>query len=71
MSKVDVTELVDFGLNDGEYLPIIKCACGAKFDLWEFSISVYPDAAKACPWCGRRFYFSVYIKVFEVEDEQA
>jgi len=62
----DVTSLVDFNNNDDEYLPIIKCVCGATFESWTFNISIYPDTAYSCPNCGRRLYFTLGIRVYEV-----
>ena len=64
---IDVTDLVDFSNPDDEALPITRCVCGQKFQLWEFSISIYPDGAHECPNCRRRLYFSQSIRVYEVK----
>ena len=69
MIKDDVTEFVEFENNDDEVLPITKCLCGTIFHPWKFIISIYPDWAKACPNCGRKFYFENAIRVFQVEDD--
>lgn len=65
----DVTNQVDFQLNDDELLPMTRCACGAKFAPWNFSIGIEKDYPNECPVCGRRFYFSVQIHVYEVIDD--
>ncbi len=64
----DVTEQVAYGFVDGELLPIERCACGAKFGYWEHSISIYPESARKCSSCGKRFYFVNDIRVYEVGD---
>lgn len=65
----DITDSVDFDLNDDEYLSLRKCVCGKQFDYWEFSISIYRDSAKECPSCGRRLYFLPRIAVYCITDE--
>lgn len=65
---VDVTEKVNYGLNDDEALPLTKCVCGTTFRPWEMILSVYDDTPEACPVCGRRMFFRVSIRVFEVID---
>jgi hypothetical protein len=64
----DVTDLVKFGDNDGEFLPLEKCICGKVFDSWDFILKIYPDMAKKCI-CGRKYYFQNKITIFEVTDE--
>lgn len=64
----DVTTLVDFENSDDEFLPLTKCVCGAKFSAWDFVLSIYADAPKSCPECGRKFYFRNAIRVFQVEE---
>jgi len=66
MEDKDVTDVVMWGDNDSEALPILLCACGAEFVPWEHIISVYRDGAYPCPKCGRKLYFTMSIKVFEV-----
>ena len=65
----DVTNLVDFHNNDDECLPITKCVCGAKFTPWDFFISIYDDDPYRCPLCGKKLFFRLDIRVFEVIDE--
>jgi len=65
----DVTDQVDFGWSDDEFLPITKCVCGERFGWWEFSIGIYADEAKPCPACGRKFFFSTQVTVYEVVDD--
>jgi len=68
MPDLDVTDLVKRGYANYEYMPIKKCVCGAKFDGWDFKISIYRKDAYECPKCGRKFYFQQTIRVFEVVD---
>ena len=63
----DITDQVDFHTNDDEALPLTKCACGATFEPWDFILSIYKDYPKVCPICGRMMYFSVEIRVYEIE----
>lgn len=37
----DVTELAEFYWNDDEMLPLTRCVCGMKYDMWDTTISVY------------------------------
>ncbi len=67
--NIDITDQVDFQFNDDEYLPLTKCACGKKFDPWKFSISIYEDDPDICPNCGRKLFFRISIRVYEVKDE--
>lgn len=68
MKITDVTDRVEYGNPDDEYLPIHECVCGHKFDYWDLSISVYADDPKECPHCGVRMFFSVSVKVFRVDE---
>lgn len=68
MSDIDITDQVEFGNNDDEALPLLKCVCGKTFEPWDFIISIYRDSAYECSSCGRRLYFSARIRVFEVKD---
>jgi len=63
----DITDEVKFQLNDDECLPLTRCACGVEFLPWDFIIGVYKDMPAECSNCKRRMYFTVSIKVFEVE----
>ena len=67
MADKDVTAEVAFWGNDGDTLPLTRCACGAEFPAWDFILSVYADLARQCPRCGRRMYFRNDIRVYEVE----
>lgn len=71
MADIDVTSKVYFGDNDGELLPLMKCVCGEKFGYWDFIIDIYRNkdlSNNCCPKCGRRFYFSNKITIYEVVD---
>jgi hypothetical protein len=63
---LDVTAEVCFGTNDDEALPLLKCVCGKKFDLWNAIVSVYPDNPWQCDECGRQLYFRNSITVYQV-----
>ena len=65
--SIDVTDQVDFHLNDGEALPLTRCVCGKKFPAWDFILGMYEDMPHTCPECGRRLYFKPSIRVYEVE----
>lgn len=68
MQHHDITHLVEFYDNDGESLPLTKCACGLRFDPWDFILNPDPDHPKKCFGCGRSLYFSLNIRVFEVTE---
>lgn len=70
MSDRDVTALVEFGNNDDEFLPMLKCVCGAKYTLWDWSISIYREIEEGCPSCGRKLYFRNAIRVYEVSNDR-
>ena len=63
----DVTNLVEFDLNDDECLPIRKCVCGHKFDPWKFFISIYRETAYQCHWCTRKLYFEIALHIYEIQ----
>lgn len=65
MLDIDITDLVEFGNNDGECLPIMRCVCGNEFYYWKFIISIYRDDPYHCDACGRGLYFTCAIRVFE------
>jgi len=67
MKITDVTDQVEYGLNDDELLPLKKCICGKTFASWNHLLGVYKDSPTECPRCKRKYYFSVEIKVFQVE----
>ena len=64
----DVTTQVDFQNNDDECLPLTKCVCGKTFEPWEHILSIYEDSPKECPNCGRKLFFRIGIRVFQVEE---
>ena len=67
-ARKPVTDRVDFENNDDECLPLTKCACGMRYESWEFIISIYRDFATRCD-CGRQLYFRNSIRVYEVIDD--
>ncbi len=70
MSDIDVTALVETGEIDDELLSLTKCVCGRKFEYWKFPLSIYREPnLRQCPECGRSFYFSCAIRVFEIVDD--
>ena len=68
MPDRDVSDLVKRGYVDDEYMPIGKCVCGRKFNGWYFTISIYRDDAFSCPACGKKLYFTINARVFEIVD---
>ena len=66
MKTKDVTEVVEFELNDGECLPLTKCVCGCTYSPWDLILDM--GVARTMPCCGRRLYFSTSIQVSEVLD---
>lgn len=66
-ASVDVTKDVAFENNDDESLPLTRCLCGATWRPWNGPIlSVYDDQPTSCGACGREFYFSNQIHVYQV-----
>lgn len=63
-AKINITENPD-----GECLPI-QCICGYGKDPWTFIIGIYCDLPKACPRCGREYYFSQKITVFVKKEKK-
>ena len=66
---VDVTDKVKIGNPDDELVSVYKCVCGAEFDYWNFTISIYPDSPCVCDECGRMLVFRSTVRVFEVIEE--
>ncbi|GAH60215.1 unnamed protein product, partial [marine sediment metagenome] len=50
-------------------LPLTKCVCGKKYPAWDFTLGIYKDMPTGCLECGRKLYFGVSIKVYEIGDE--
>ena len=64
---IDVTKLVSFGANDDENLPLTKCLCGRKLNLWsEGVLGVYREEPWVCEQCREKLYFEVSVKVLKV-----
>jgi DNA-directed RNA polymerase subunit RPC12/RpoP len=61
----DVTDKVEVGNPDDEFLQIYTCVCGARFDDYE-ALSIYKDDYWECAECGRGLYFRNNVRVFEV-----
>lgn len=66
MKPKDVTSHVSFTNNDDECLSITECSCGREFDAWDFVISIYADTPDKCPKCGKKFYFSNEIRIWQI-----
>ena len=62
----DITSKVSIGSIDGNKLSVARCVCGARFDFWDYVIGAHAESAKPCPACGRRLYFTVVLKIYEV-----
>ena len=67
VTGIDVTDKVEFEWNDEECLPITKCVCGAKFDAWDYIISIYEEHTYKCPKCKVGLYFRPMIRVYKVK----
>jgi len=72
----DVTSLVRFSHhsvdcdeNEGEYLPLRKCVCGAKFDYLEMVLGSNPDSPWSCPTCGAKLFFEARIRVYRIKSD--
>jgi predicted SprT family Zn-dependent metalloprotease len=65
---IDVTDLVSFGNNDDEVLPLTKCVCGKEFESWRKIISIYREHAGECSNCHRKLYFKNRIRIYEIND---
>lgn len=65
----DITDEVEFDLNDDELLPFTRCACGLAFKPWNLVIGMERDYPKVCPNCKRELYFTISIRVFEKEKQ--
>jgi hypothetical protein len=61
----DITKDCEYYDNDGDCLPLLKCACGETFDAWDFILSTERDRPHACR-CGRRLYFTNAITIYEI-----
>jgi hypothetical protein len=66
---IDVTNQVNFQLNDDECLPLTKCVCGEYFEPWKQIIPISPDNPWECPRCHSKLYWSTAIRVYELDKE--
>jgi len=69
MIDLDVTDKVVFGGIDGESLPLLKCVCDRTFEYWDNVISIYRETTGGCPNCGRRFYFTNKVTIYQIQHE--
>ena len=60
----DITEQCEFGENDGECLPLERCACGQAFGCWENVLGTDGNPDVTCS-CGRKLYFRNKITIYE------
>ena len=63
--KLDITNKVLVGLNDGESIPLEKCVCGDVSEPWEFVLHTDPSDPNKCDICGRKMWFEISIRVFQ------
>jgi len=68
IESVDVTDKVDFGINDDESLPLTTCVCGAAFETWSQIMGMGPERPWTCPQCGAKLFFRLSIRVFQVRE---
>ena len=68
MMDIDITDKCEYYDNDGELLSLTKCACGRKFEPWDFIIGIYRDSPVVCE-CGRKLYFANNNTIYEVKEE--
>ena len=63
----DVSGGFNIGSVDDECLPVTECICGKEFRGWsDYVLSIYEDTPTECPNCHRKFFFTNYIRIFEV-----
>ncbi|MCP4990874.1 MAG: hypothetical protein GY928_33985 [Colwellia sp.] len=62
----DVTHLVEVGQQGDEHITFLKCVCGAKYEHWDFLLSIYREDPNQCAKCFRWFYYTTDVKVFQV-----
>ena len=63
----DITNQCEFGENDDEFLPLLKCACGKRFYPWSTILSIYEQNPFQCT-CGRKLLFQNEVKIYEILD---
>lgn len=59
---VDVTSQVEWGDVGHRRLPLLKCVCGARFNLGEEIVSVYRPWT--CPKCKATLHFKISLNVY-------
>ncbi len=66
----EVTDKVSFQTPEIDCLSLDSCICGKRFNCWEFTCPIHPvhpdERLHTYSNCGRSFYFSIDIKVFEI-----
>jgi hypothetical protein len=69
-TDTDVTGQVEFGDVDGEFLEVVRCLCGHRFeDYTAMSMSDdYRDIWR-CDECGARLYFKQQLTIWEKRDD--
>jgi hypothetical protein len=67
MRENDVTELVNFSEFDVGLLGLNNCLCGAEYHYGDFIITDDKTRLVGCKKCGREFFFSKEIRVYEVK----
>jgi len=67
MIKIDITQKVRFGQQDGDHLPITRCVCHAEFHPGQFVINIHQHNAMSCPNCGRRLCWNGNVRVYELK----
>ena len=68
MKIIDVTDKVAFENNDDESLPLTKCVCGRVWETWNFILDADKERLTECPYCKRKLFFDLEIKVYEVKE---
>lgn len=67
----DITDKVKFGGNDDELLSLLECICGQTFESWTFLLNADKSSPVKCPGCGRKLFFEVGIRVYEIRGRLA
>lgn len=68
-TTVDVTQEVTIGEVDDDLTYLKQCICGRSWAPWNKILHINEaDSTGACDECGRKFYFTVKVQVWEVRD---
>lgn len=63
----EVTSQIEWGWEEGaSYINLIKCVCGSR-DILPATLQEKGGAFAYCEQCGRAFYASVEVRVFEAD----